>query len=1122
MFRNLQIRSKLGAIVVVPLVALIVFASLQVGSSISQRTQANRSNRLTSLAVRLTALTDSLQQERATSTGYIASQTKSFRPDMMTNRAQVDRGAAALRQSLVDLDASEYSQRLQSDIADTTRRLDGLTAWRGTLDGNNLPVVARVESFYGELLQSLLTVISDIGNEPGSRSVKADIAALVEISRAKEAASQSTSLLFAALIAKQFGPGDYQRFASLVGEESSSVARFESIASPAQEVQFDHRVAGAANSSLGEVMRQAALAGPGKPPELNPKLWLDTMSQKIAAFHQVELRVASDVAAAATADRDSAVRQTVITSVIMLLVVLLAVGLSLLLARSMAQPLVALERSARDVARTHLPGVVERLQRPDARLDHADIEAMALSGGVPVRSRDEIGRLGEAFNTVNEVAIRTAAEQSALRNSIGAMFLNLARRSQRLVDRQLQLIDELEREEADPEALENLFKLDHLATRMRRNAEDLIVLSGAEPPRRWSEPVPLPQVVRGAVAEVEDYQRIELLPIDDVGMVGHAVADIIHMLAELLENATSFSPPGTTVRVAGQPAATGYVVEIEDRGLGMSDEELLDANQRLANPPVVDLAVSRMLGLFVVGRLAQRYGIRVQLRHSWYGGVTALVLVPSALLTWTGIPESQERPQGEESELESSPPELAPPAQDELLDTGAAMPVARPPAQSRSPRSSEPVGPPPRGAAQRGFSDEPLPQRSPRSYPGDRQGHSPLPTREPSRASSETQEPQPFSQSVPGPFQHPPRHLGQQAERPQPAGAAQAATAAQASPGAEARAPAEPAERPGAGERPVPGDRPGSGDWMGAGERPAGPGDRPEVSQPTAGPAGTNSDAFGDVEDREAEAGQAADRLPIFEQARSDWFDSPGGGPGYLPPRRYAQPPGADQPRQPRPGEPGAAGPGAPGRMGSPPPTLPTRQRPQQRPQQSPQQFPQPSPYQEQQPAASRQRPRTADDVTAVPLPQVGPGAFGPGGAPPRPMGAGPMGPPRPGPGGPGGPSGPGGPGAPPQFAGGPAGGPQRLTRTGLPRRVPRANLAPGISATPPPSPEQMRQPSQAASRAARSPDDVRSMLSSYRSGLERGRRMAAGPDTDQEEMDDQRGFGSAPMPPRSIDDPAE
>src|SRR6266545_3188230 len=225
MFRNLQIRSKLGAILVLPLVALIVFASLQVGSSISRRAEANRTNLLTGLANRLTALTDSLQQERATSTGYVASGKGKFRPEMMQSRAKADRNAASLR------------------------------------------------------------------------------AALVEISRAKEAASQSTSLLFAALIKGEFGPGDYPRFATLVGEESSSVARFESIASPAQQIQFDHQVAGASNSSLTEVMRQAALAGPGAPPKLDPQVWLATMSSKVGEYLKVEQRVASDVAAAATSDR---------------------------------------------------------------------------------------------------------------------------------------------------------------------------------------------------------------------------------------------------------------------------------------------------------------------------------------------------------------------------------------------------------------------------------------------------------------------------------------------------------------------------------------------------------------------------------------------------------------------------------------------------------------------------------------------------------------------------------------------------------------------------------------------------------------------------------------------------
>src|SRR6266540_1462920 len=901
MFRNLQIRSKLGAILVLPLVALIVFASLQVGSSISRRAEANRTNLLTGLANRLTALTDSLQQERATSTGYVASGKGRFRPEMMQSRAKADRNAASLRDGLVDLDVSDYSARLRDDIADSSRRLDGLANWRTQLDGADLPTVTRVESFYGELLTSLLAVIADIGNEPGSRSVKADIAALVEISRAKEAASQSTSLLFAALIKGEFGPGDYPRFATLVGEESSSVARFESIASPAQQIQFDHQVAGASNSSLTEVMRQVALA----------------------------------------------------------------IGLSLLLFNSMARPLYALEKSARDVAEQHLPGVVERHQRPDAQVDEAGIEAMAASGGVPVRSRDEIGRVAGAFNSVHEVAIRIAAEQAALRNSIGAMFLNLARRSQRLVDRQLELIDELERDEADPDALENLFKLDHLATRMRRNAEDLIVLSGAEPPRRWSEPVPLPQVVRGAVAEVEDYQRIELLPIDDVGAVGHAVADIIHLLAELLENATSFSPPGTSVRVAGQPAATGYVVEIEDRGLGMSDEELLDANQRLANPPVVDFAVSRMLGLFVVGRLAQRYGIRVQLRHSWYGGVTALVLLPSALLTWSGM-------EGHEGELPGPRPELVPPA-----------PEGRPSTHPATPTTS----PPP-------------------------------PVAQPARASTPSEQPVP------------------------------PVTRAAATP-------------------------------------------PPPVSEPVA------SNGEGIQEGAEA-GGRMGDRLPIFEQARSDWFDSASGA-SYLPMRRHAPQPSSGE--QAPPVDHGL------GRRQPQPPAPPT----------PPPAPPQPAPTRQ---AAQAPRPRArTEDPSAVPLPPVSPGSPAQGRTGRLSPGAGAGGPPSfgPGPGGPG----PGGRGAdapgpgmgPVPGAGpGPGMGPgqpdpgQRLTRTGLPRRVPRANLAPGIATTPSPQPQQQQQPVPApgqarpaprqVSRTARSPEDVRAMLSSYRSGLERGRRMAAGPDT--------------------------
>ena len=232
--------------------------------------------------------------------------------------------------------------------------------------------------------------------------------------------------------------------------------------------------------------------------------------------------------------------------------------------------------------------------------------------------------------------IRDVTEQAALRQSIGDLLHNLARRSQGLVDRQLELIDELERKEVDPDRLHELFRMDHLATRMRRNVENLIVLSGVDQRRRWRESVPLREVVEAAVGEVEEYSRVQVAGIHDLTLAGRAASDVAHLLAELVENATSFSSPTTTVEVSGGPTGNGYVVEIEDHGIGMGETELAEANRRLAEPLAADVAVSRMMGFHVVGRLAARHGIRVQLRHHWFGGVTALVLLPAVLLGSAG------------------------------------------------------------------------------------------------------------------------------------------------------------------------------------------------------------------------------------------------------------------------------------------------------------------------------------------------------------------------------------------------------------------------------------------------------------------------------------------------------
>ena len=233
-----------------------------------------------------------------------------------------------------------------------------------------------------------------------------------------------------------------------------------------------------------------------------------------------------------------------------------------------------------------------------------------------------------------------AGREAALRRSVGDMFLNLARRSQSLIERQLEVIDELEVSGSGGQVRAGLGELDHLATRMRRNAENLIILSGSEPARRWRGPIDLTEVVRASVGEVKEHTRVELLPLDQVQLAGHAAADVMHLLAELIENAVTFSAPGTKALVAGQPLPAGYLLEIEDQGLGMTDEQLVKVNQRLAKPPDVDFALAKMLGFFVVSQLAAKHGIRVQLRHSWYGGITALVLLPADVVVRspTGLP----------------------------------------------------------------------------------------------------------------------------------------------------------------------------------------------------------------------------------------------------------------------------------------------------------------------------------------------------------------------------------------------------------------------------------------------------------------------------------------------------
>ncbi|WP_405667649.1 nitrate- and nitrite sensing domain-containing protein [Streptomyces sp. NBC_01166] len=313
----------------------------------------------------------------------------------------------------------------------------------------------------------------------------------------------------------------------------------------------------------------------------------------------------------------------------------LAVAASLVISvrigRGLVVELVGLRDGALEIARYKLPQAMRRLRAGE----EIDVRAEAPPGRT---SHDEIGQVGEALDTVHRAALDAAVERAELASGISGVFVNLARRSQVLVHRQLTLLDGMERRADDPGELGDLFRLDHLTTRMRRHAESLIILSGAAPGRAWRMPVPLTNVVRAAVSEIEDYARVEVRALPDAGVKGAAVADLTHLLAELVENAAQFSPPHTKVRISGEPVGNGYALEIEDRGLGMGKELLDEANRRIEQSEALDLFDSDRLGLFVVSRLSARHRVKVQLRTSPYGGTTAVVLLPTALLQ-SALPE---------------------------------------------------------------------------------------------------------------------------------------------------------------------------------------------------------------------------------------------------------------------------------------------------------------------------------------------------------------------------------------------------------------------------------------------------------------------------------------------------
>ncbi|MFI7022812.1 nitrate- and nitrite sensing domain-containing protein [Micromonospora sp. NPDC049900] len=567
-----------------------------------------------------------LQVERRRALAYLGGPDTERKDALDAARRAVDGHAANFRST-----ARSWLGRLAVDKEATARvdeaiaELDELPALRESIDDRSVDRASTLTA-YSTLIESLFEVYDAVGSLDDPE-IEQDTRNLIELYRLRELISQEDALLSGVLAAGRMTPAEQYQFTELVISQRFLAGRTR--LNEADHDAFAAVVDGEAFRSLRAVEDRIAGSRDSTRPAVTADEWSGVADRALTDLQEMVLAGGDAVVQRAVPVAIGVVLRLVLAAGLGLLAVIASIVVSVTTARALVAQLQRLRDAAHQLADERLPTVVERLQRGE-RVDVAT-EAPPLDFG-----NDEIGQVGQAFNRVQETAVRTAVEQAELRRSVREVFLSLARRTQVLVHRQVTLLDEMERRQENADELEDLFRVDHLATRMRRNAENLIVLSGSTPGRGWRKNVPMIDVARAAVQEVEDYTRVNVMPFGSVAVAGRAAGDIIHLLAELVENALTFSPKNTAVDVRGQLVARGFAIEVEDRGLGMAEEDLAAINESIAEPKGdFNLADHNQLGLFVVSRLASKHGVGVQLKSSPYGGTTAVVLVPEELVATT-------------------------------------------------------------------------------------------------------------------------------------------------------------------------------------------------------------------------------------------------------------------------------------------------------------------------------------------------------------------------------------------------------------------------------------------------------------------------------------------------------
>jgi signal transduction histidine kinase len=626
---NWRIRTRLIALLTLPVIAAIILGGLRIQTSLQSEQQLTKITQLGDIAEYATSLADQLEIERDLLAGALTSGSSRESDNILLQEQTTD----TYRRHFITLTDSLNRANLPGGGVDVLAIQESLDKELPSIRNKDFPdgggSIAQSVSDYDGLIQPLLALSQNLVMESSNSALLESTRAIQVFSQWKEDASTVQSVLTAALASgKPLATQDQAYALTAFNNEKSAQAEFTALYGQAPANNLIKSWASNTNITYANNVANEVLTSPtgfAKYTNILPSYsdWDGDAQSQIGEMTNDETYLVQNLNAQVEQERTQAQTDVIINAALIALVLLVAVIGAAIVARSMVRTLSKLQEAAEDISEHRLPELVRTLSESDPQ----DVDTSVAPIGID--TTDEIGHVARAFDQVHAQAVRLAAEQALLRGNINAMFTNLSRRSQGLIQRQLSMISELESREADPDQLASLFKLDHLATRMRRNGENLLVLAGEDPGRRWTRPVPLVDVLRAAASEVEQYERIELASVPTAEVAGRVVNDLVHLLAELLENATSFSSPQTRVRVTGHALPDGRVlVEIHDTGIGLSPDDLAEINERLANPPVVDVAVSRRMGLFVVGRLSLRHGIRIQLRPSDSGGTTALVMLP--------------------------------------------------------------------------------------------------------------------------------------------------------------------------------------------------------------------------------------------------------------------------------------------------------------------------------------------------------------------------------------------------------------------------------------------------------------------------------------------------------------